>query len=226
MGKYRGGPKPWEKEDDDGRMLDSRQFPELNATFYTARPAEFINMRINVLSLMACEEEQLAPAFGTQRTIGDVSLTAMSPPSDKERNRYIQTEAMMIVHHASEALLRLFFAHVEHPECPWLGMASSTSFVEFKEKVSNAVKTGFNSKDIASMFLGGESPQEAAVELSQEDFDAGVEGTDRLLWDCALRLLGDSFLYNAVKHGLTAIAIDDEKARLEWTQGGKTADAS
>jgi D-alanyl-D-alanine carboxypeptidase len=33
MGKYRGGSKPWEDDDADGKKLDTRQFPELNAVF-------------------------------------------------------------------------------------------------------------------------------------------------------------------------------------------------
>ncbi|MDT5350659.1 MAG: hypothetical protein QOH91_3946, partial [Mycobacterium sp.] len=53
MGKYRGGPKPWEKDDPKGRQLDPGHYPELNAVFYTADPAEFIKMRIESLSLMA-----------------------------------------------------------------------------------------------------------------------------------------------------------------------------
>ena len=62
-------------------------------------------------------------AFGADRAIGNVTFQAAAVPGERDRRRYIQTEAMMIVHHASEALLRLFFAHVDHPECPWLGMA-------------------------------------------------------------------------------------------------------
>ena len=44
-------------------------YPELNAMFYNADPAEFIKMRIESLSLMACTDEQLAPAFGADRSI-------------------------------------------------------------------------------------------------------------------------------------------------------------
>jgi hypothetical protein len=36
MGRYRGGSKPWEEGDAEGRKLDARQFGELNAIFYTA----------------------------------------------------------------------------------------------------------------------------------------------------------------------------------------------
>jgi hypothetical protein len=51
-------------------MSDSSLSQELNAVFYAADPAEFINMRIETLSLMACSDEQLTPVFGTDRMIG------------------------------------------------------------------------------------------------------------------------------------------------------------
>ena len=69
MGRYRGGRKTWEQADDAGRKLDSRQFPELNAVFYTARPSEFISMRIMALSLLACDDAQTAASL--QRGQGD-----------------------------------------------------------------------------------------------------------------------------------------------------------
>jgi hypothetical protein len=131
MGKYRGGSKPWEKGDSRGRRLDPGQYPELNAMFYNADPAEFIKMRIESLSLMACADEQLAPAFGADRSIitsrvdddtpeASATFGAMKPPDEAARKRYIRMESVMIAHHASEAILRLFFAHVDHEECPGL----------------------------------------------------------------------------------------------------------
>lgn len=224
MGRYRGGKKSWQNPDDSGRKLDSRMFPELNAVFYTARPSEFINMRINALTLMACDEATLEPAFKTEREIGSVSFPGMAVPSESDRRRYIQTEAMMIVHHASEALLRLFFAHVDHPECPWLGMADELGANQFKDRIGEAFKHGFNPDEIATVFLGGDSPTDAALSMTKEEFDAAVEGVDRLLWDCALRVTNDSFLYNGGKHGLTSIEVADEEARFRWSQGDKQLD--
>lgn len=219
MSRYRGGPKPWDKPDDQGRSLDNGQFPELNATFYTARPADFINMRINMLSLVACSDEVLAPAFASERRIADVCIPAGGLPSADDRDRYLQMEAMMIVHHASEALLRLFFAHVDHPECPWIGMSASTNFNEFKDRVDAELRAGFKTEQIATVFLGGTDPEDAGIELTHEEFDQSVEGVDRLLWDCALRILQDSFLYNGVKHGLTAIALSDKSSKMTWQVG-------
>jgi hypothetical protein len=218
MGRYRGGGqrKSWEKNDPHGRKLDPRQFPELNAVFYTADPAAFIKMRIEALSLMACDDESLAPAFASNRMIGSVSFGGMPVPSREARQSYLRTEAVAIVHHASEALLRLFFAHVQHPECPWLGMSASTNFGEFKSQVDDALDRGLNRDHIASVFLGGSTPEDSCIELTAEEFEDTVDAMELLLVNCAVRFLRDSFLYNAVKHGLTAIDIDDETARFEW----------
>lgn len=48
-----------------------------------------------------------------------------------------------------QALLRLFFAHVDFPECPWLGMSTSTSPNEFKARVGEALDDGFKRDQIA-----------------------------------------------------------------------------
>jgi hypothetical protein len=216
MGKYRGGPKAWEKDDPKGRRLDPGQYPEPNAVFYAADPAEFINMRMETLSLMACSDEQLTPVFGTDRMIGTAHFGATDPPRQDARKSYIRMESVMIGHHASEALLRLFFAHVENKECPWLGMSASTDFREFKAKVSAALDQRFDRAQIAMVFLGGMNPTDACIRLSNNEFDDAIDGLDLLLVDCANRLLGDSFLYNAVKQGVTAVGVDDDEAQIAW----------
>jgi hypothetical protein len=228
VGKYRGGPKPWEKDDPKGRRLDPGQYPELNAMFYNADPAGFIKMRIESLSLMACSDQQLGPAFGADRSIrtsrtSDPDLPEvaavfgpMDPPDMAVRKRYIRMESVMIAHHASEALLRLFFAHVEHEECPWLGMSASTGFPEFKAKVDAAMKRGFHREQIAAVFLGGESPTDACIQLSDAEFEDAIDALEMLLRDAGGRFLGESFLYNAVKHGVTAVAIDDDDAQVAF----------
>jgi hypothetical protein len=216
MGRYRGGSKPWEDDDANGKKLDPRQFPELNAVFYTADPAEFIKMRVKMLSLVGSPDVFLGPAFAVDRRIGSMVVGGSEVPTSDERQRYLRTEAVTVVHHASEAVLRLFFAHVDHPECPWLGMSSSLSPRDFKEQVVDALENDFNRADIAQVFLGGSGPKDAGLDMPTEDFDATVSSIEMLLVDCAVRFTGDAFLYNAVKHGLTAIDLDDEEAKMEW----------
>lgn len=223
MGKYRGGSrqKPWETADLDGRTLDAKQFPELSARFYSARPANFITLRVNMLSLLACSADLIAPAFASERRIGNIRMSGTDLPNDDDRECYLQMESLMIVHHASEALLRLFFAHIDHPECPWIGMSASSNFNDFKDRIGEALRDGFEPSDVAMVFLGGRDPQDAAIALSQEEFGEAVEGVARLLEDCATRVLDDAFLYNGAKHGLTAVTINDKSARLDWSQGDK-----
>jgi hypothetical protein len=216
MGKYRGGAKPWEKDDPKGRRLDPGQYPEMNAVFYTADPAEFIKMRIEALSLLAGTDDQLAPLFAADRMVGAAHFGAMSPPSQDARERYIRMEAVMIANHASETLLRLFFAHVEHPECPWLGMSASTAFAEYKAKVAAARDNGFDREAIATVFLGGVSRVDAVIQLTDDEFEDAIDGLEMLLIDAANRILGDAFVYNAVKHGVSAVAVGDDEAKVTW----------
>jgi hypothetical protein len=227
MGKYRGGSKPWEKDDSRGRRLDPGQYPELNAMFYNADPAEFIKMRIESLSLMACADEQLAPVFGADRLIttsrvdddmpeASATFGAMKPPDEAARKRYIRMESVMIAHHASEAILRLFFAHVDHEECPWLGMSACTSFSDFKKQVVAALKQGFDREKIAAVFLGGLNPTDACIQLSDNEFEDAIDALELLLTDAGRRVINDSFLYNAVKHGVTAIAVEDDDAEVAF----------
>ncbi|MCB9441178.1 MAG: hypothetical protein H6523_13130 [Mycolicibacterium sp.] len=221
MGKYRGGAKPWEKDDPKGRRLDPRQFPELNAVLYTTDPAEFIKMRIESLSLMAGTDEQLAPVFAADKLIGAAHFGSMVPPSLAERDRYIRMEAVMIANHASEALLRMFLAHVEHPECPWLGLSASMAFTEFKEQVGAKLKRGFDREAIATVFLGGISRVDSVIQLTDDEFEDAVDGLEMLLIDAAHRVLGDAFVYNAVKHGVSAVAVDGDEARVVWQSGNE-----
>ncbi|MDP7703356.1 hypothetical protein [Mycobacterium sp. TY815] len=193
----------------------------MNAVFYMADPADFIRMRTEALSLMACQDEDLQPAYGADRTIGTLRIAGTTPPTRESRERYIRTEAVMIVHHASEALLRLFYAHVDHvKDCPWLGMSASTDFAEFKIRLADAVKTGFNRDEIAMIFLGGTTPADAAIAVPEDDFEDAVDGLQMLLVDCAKRFIEDSFLYNAVKHGLAAVDTDDDMKMVFTTGDG------
>ena len=95
-------------------------------------------------------------------------------------------------------------------------MSASLSPREFKEQVDDALTRGFSRADISQVFLGGTDHEDAGVAMTPEDFSATVESIEMLLIDCAVRFIGDAFLYNAVKHGLTAIDLDDEEAKMEW----------
>jgi hypothetical protein len=178
-------------------------------------------MRVEALSLMACSDSQLSPVFDFDRVIGNAHFGPMEPPVAEARQRYIRMEAVSVAHHASETLLRLFFAHVEHEECPWLGMSASVAFPEFKKGVDSALKSGFEREQIAKVFLGGTSPTDACIQLADNEFEEAIDALELLLVDCGNRCLSDSFLYNAVKHGVTAVGIHDDDVQIALcTDGG------
>ncbi|WP_166904759.1 hypothetical protein [Mycobacterium sp. DL440] len=193
-----------------GPRLAHELFTELNATFYRDNPSEYLMTKIEALTLMLAPEEALAPAYAVDRRIGVTSLGAMPVPSKDARDRYVRTECVLLLHHACEMLLRLFFAHVEKSDCPWLGMAASVSFVEFKEKVSAALRTGFDRNDVALVFLGGSDPVDAVIDVDDDEFEDSVRAVQILLGFAGHTVLAESFLYNSAKHGLTVVHTDDE----------------
>jgi hypothetical protein len=179
------------------RPLAWQQFQELNFSFYEEHPSEFIHMRIEVLSLMLCDEQQLAAAYAAERRINGIRLGGTTPPDAEKRRRYVQTEAVVILHHAAEMLFRLYYAHLDYKDCPWQGMASLVNFAEFKEKVEKSLSEGFDRGDLANIFLGGTSPEDACIPMPAEDFEDAIDGLHLLLTACGDRLLSESFLYNS-----------------------------
>jgi hypothetical protein len=88
--------------------------------------------------------------------------------------------------------------------------------------LDSALTSGFDREQIAKVFLGGTSPADACIQLSDNEFEDAIDGLGLLLVDCGNRCLDESFLYNAVKHGVTAVGIHDDDAQVVFrTDGGE-----
>ena len=138
-----------------GPKLAYELFSELNATFYEDDPSEYLLVKIEAVTLMLAPAEALTPAYESERVVGASRRVGTPVPSKEARERYVRAECVLVLHHACETLLRLFFAHSEKQDCPWLGMSASVNFAEFKEKVSAASRSGFDRDAVALVFLGG-----------------------------------------------------------------------
>lgn len=202
-----------------GPRLARELFSELNATFYEDDPSEYLLTKIEAVTLMLAPAEALAPAYASERAVGICRHAGAPVPSKEARDRYVRTECVLVLHHACEMLLRLFFAHVEKQDCPWLGMAASVNFAEFKEKVSTALRVGFDRDDVALVFLGGADPADADLSVDTDEFDDTIVAWQLLLETAADTVLSESFLYNSAKHGLTVVHTD-ESTQMQFTPPG------
>ena len=200
-------------------MLAYELFSELNATFYEDDPSEYLLVKLEAVTLMLAPAEALTPVYESERVVGDYRRAGTPVPSKEARDRYVRTECVLVLHHACETLLRLYFAHSENQDCPWLGMAASVNFAEFKEKVGAASRHGFDRDAVALVFLGGADPDDSALGVEANEFDETVSAWQLLLETAAHTVLSESFLYNAAKHGLT-IVHTDESTQMAFTPPG------
>lgn len=187
--------------------LIAQQFPELNRKFYSSNPAAYFRSRLHLLMLAAGATDEinelLAKGVHYEKLLAQVDFTE---PSDDERRvhqAFVITEAEALLHHVSEALLRLFFAHADSPHCPWLEVARLRNFSEFKARIElfrDQPPSVELSQQLATVFLG------AVPAESDELRVAAVANIERLLRLLCARLLEDKNFYNAAKHGLAILA--------------------
>lgn len=190
------------RQEDRGVAVE--QFPELNRQFYAANPAAYFKRRLHLLLAAAGASEQLEQLFADGVRYEGI-IAKLEPPDDaeadsRERQSFLATDAEVLLHHSSEALLRLYLAHRDQPQCPWLECARLRNFATFKSQVDSLRSSYQEHEHVAKMFLGG-VPDNSDANATQ-----AVEQIDRLLKILARRLLEDGNLYNAAKHGLAIIA--------------------
>lgn len=179
--------------------------------FYSRDAGQEFLHRIDHLSLLACPDEDLAPAYRNPRAIGCMTLGIDRVLEKESRERLLRSEALTVFHHAAETLLRFYFAHVDPDQrCPWMAMAKELNFAEFKKRVAAL----FEEKPeqaigaAARVFVGGADPRDAGVALTEAEFTAAAEAYARILRYCSRRFLDEAFAYNAAKHGFANLDLD------------------
>jgi len=117
-------------------------------------------------------------------------------------DRFLLTESQVLLHHASETLMILFFAHEGSPPCPWLEMASLRTR-DVNESLGRVLDTAWEPEfeSVVNEVFFGADPGNHSPELA-----ASRAATVRLLRIVARKLLADSRMYNAAKHGLACVA--------------------
>jgi hypothetical protein len=201
-------------------------FTRLNREFYAADPSVYFLDRLMLLALRASKSDALRGLSEDGIKWGQIEFGATKrapknegdPEDDDDavdRSRYVVAESEILLHHVAEALIRMFLAHEDLSECPWIDMAELKLPGAFKGKLTE-LASGSWSQDridaVSDVFIGP-VPEVLPPELVERR-DAGV----RLLRMLANRLLDDANLYNSAKHGLSAVAGSGSISIL--TQGG------
>lgn len=206
------------KARDADAYLDPTQFGLLNSEFYSAHPASYLRTRMRLLYLTGGAtrqlEELLVDGVPYEGLIAKIDADDPDGADSEQLQSYLITETEVLLHHASEVLLRLYLAHRELPDCPWLEVLRLQDWSKFQrqlDELSSLKGTPEQQAALTSTFLGG--PCEGSEEV--------VEAIERLLLMLAERLNKRANMYNSIKHGLTVVAGQSSIAvSLEGSQGG------
>jgi hypothetical protein len=191
--------------------LATEQYSELNATFYSSGgPHEYIRARLQSIIFTLSDAEEAEVILEKGLSIGALRGGGSARMPQDARIRYAFMESTVLLHHAGEALLRLWLAHRDSPSCPWLKVAGLTSAAKFKEVAEKHAKGAVQMPrpNISSVFLGGSTPEDAGVEMTEAQWESSIDGIAELLRVVAHTITSDATLYNAAKHGLVGLAGD------------------
>lgn len=192
------------------------------------KPPLIAARRLHLLVLLSGNPEGIDNLRRESTTAGGVGLTlnvAADPDSDSAQEECIRqdgfviAEAWMLLHHASETLFRLYFAHAELEACPWLTLSRTKSFRAFKGDVRtrfvSRTKQDSDLETISQVFYGTALSKPFSEATSIDEYIDVCDNVEELL-----RILAGVFLdsdsYNAAKHGF---AIKAGRSRITATVG-------
>lgn len=202
----------------EAQPLATEQYSELNAMFYSSGgPHEYIRARLQAIVFTLSDAEEAEGIVKNGLRVGALEGGGSKCMSEDARGRYALMESTVLLHHAGEALLRLWLAHKDAPACPWLKVAGLVSASKFKEEAENYASgaSRISREDIAAVFLGGQTPGTAGIEIEKGQWDSAVSGIAELLRVVAHTLTSEATLYNAAKHGLVGLPGDQDEILLQ-----------
>jgi hypothetical protein len=196
---------------DDG--LSDENYRPLNEEFYAGDPADYFLRRLQGLLITKGKPDALRALMLDGIDAGGVHTQlargkgpgAESEKDDAEgRDRFITADAWLLLHHASETLLRLYLAHAQVPPSPPLEVARERQAGAFKRKVRarfiSSQRSPENYAENGEVFYGSLTADHLAG-VDAENRQARLANIEGLL-----RLFASGFLdaeaYNAIKHSM------------------------
>lgn len=210
-------------------QLAPDNYRQLNRTFYTAKPADYFDQRLENLILTAGRSEDLDRLMTEGVTYRGLKVgghvegaktvqTDGRSPEDKAKaaEHFVIAEAEVLSHHVGETLLRLYLAHEfpagQAPPCPWLEISRLRSFSQFKDIVRRRFGPDSDPDDptnraaLARVFYLTDDPTKLAdTPIPPDLWKMSLANIEDYLRGFAGQFLDRAALYNAAKHGLALL---------------------
>lgn len=179
------------------------EYHRLNERFYEMEPYEYLDGRLRSLILTISDTVDHDAIWASE--VGYQDLKVASVTTDrKQLDRYAAVESTVLLHHSCETLLRLYLAHANRTECPWLEMSSLINAREFKEtirKLGRELNEPTREADILEVFSYTSDPKHFS-EMTETVWNSHRKAMVRLLRFAIEEVAGVANAYNAAKHGL------------------------
>ena len=173
---------------------------EINMTFYKDYDADYFINKVGLLGSIIAKpkpiQDHLRSGYKTGKiTVGKGDIT------QKWLVDYAKREIVTNSYHCIESFFRLFFAHIEEPECPWIGVEQLQNFTQFKDRINKLRQRTYFKDDhdesVATVLLG---KRDMYPKLSDEEWKNNVKRTVELVDRIASDILSNQD-YNVYKHG-------------------------
>jgi len=180
----------------------------INAHYYEQRPWEHFARRLVAVATAFGQSDQWHALMSSPTTIGPLRVEARAPDTADSQQAHlgqVAIEAVVLLHHAAETLLRLIHAHgpteadAPLPVCPPIALARMRDFQRFKTWVRTTL---IDDQSELTRYI--------RATLGDDDRDGRLALVGQYV-----RRIGQQFLdadaYNAAKHGF---GVRGEHSRL------------
>jgi len=200
---------------------NSQPFATLNETFYRASPPAYFEQRLFMLMATADKMIDLSEFIRKGMQFGPISVGPVADyaSTDDERahqEQFLTTESIALLHHVSETLLRLYFAHASLVPVPWLALVAERNPNAFKDRVRRrflevSADSPEEEAELATVFFGAPGRAALSPEPAQDAYEEGLRNIARWMRFFAREFIRNANLYNSVKHG---VAIQPGRSQL------------
>lgn len=182
---------------------------ELNRDFYARSPSQYLRTRITLLVTLGDARGPAHQAVSEGVAAWDLRAHFNATPDEDETDEFAVVESISIMYLVAEALIRLFFAHVDGNSCPPLQLSSLTNYAKFKQKTAGLLSDPPDIESLRRVFRGMCGPPS---EVTDDVWAEDAEVLQFLVRRAAELLVKESNVYNATKHGL---AVQPRKSAMK-----------